>query len=180
MRWQCEQHSRPGDAPGRTEVRLGACRDAMCASICTITWSSSWAETGLRAEWLADTAHRGGVHRGHRAAPHCVEVRDQVALEAQDTDRTLCEDCLSRLCIDDSGELIHITARDACGSASLCRLSWQVIGYLLKTIFRPRWTEVLLRAALCCAEGLRALLPRCRGLCAGRPVCPGEIDRMHV
>ncbi|ESU40307.1 Mismatch DNA repair ATPase, partial [Giardia duodenalis] len=36
-----------------------------------------------------------------------------------------------------------------------------------------RRAEVLLRAALCCAEGLRALLPRCRGLCIGRPVCPG-------
>ena len=41
----------------------------MCASICTSTWSSSWAETGLRAAWLADTAHRGacteatGQHR---------------------------------------------------------------------------------------------------------------------
>ena len=101
MRWQCEQHSRPGDAPGRTEVRLGACRDAMCASICTSTWSSSWAETGLRAAWLADTAHRGGVHRGHRAAPHCVEVtvKDQVALGAQDTDRTLSKDQLSQGCV---------------------------------------------------------------------------------
>ena len=99
MRWQCEQHSRPGDAPGRTEVRLGACRDAMCASICTSTWSSSWAETGLRAAWLADTAHRGGVHRGHRAAPHCVEARDQVALGAQDTDRTLSKDQLSQGCV---------------------------------------------------------------------------------
>ena len=39
-----------------------------------------------------------GVHRGHRAAPHCVEVGDQVALGAQDTDRTLSKDQLSQGC----------------------------------------------------------------------------------
>ena len=40
-----------------------------------------------------------GVHRGHRAAPHCVEARDQVALGAQDTDRTLSKDQLSQGCV---------------------------------------------------------------------------------
>ena len=84
--------------------------------------------------------------------------------------RPPCGGCL-RLCIDDQ-ESDAESLREMRAGVRLCAgvgRSW-----LLRTVLRPRWDlEVLLRAALCCAEGLRgvaALLLTAEG-CALAALC---------
>ena len=73
---------------------------------------------------------------------------------------------LSRLCI--RGLLracCRTAARDACGSASLCRLSWQVMA-----------AETVVSTGRGATQSGPVL---CRGLCIGRPVCSGARGRLR-
>ena len=113
----------------------------------------------------------------HRVAQHGVEVT--VGTEGpRGSHRPPCGDCL-RLCIDDQ-ESDAGPLREMRVGVRLCAGSGR--SWLLR--LSSRQAEVLLRAALCCAEGLRGRhccpSPHCRGLRAGRPVCPGASGRLHL
>ena len=56
--------------------------------------------------------------------------------------------------------------------------------WLLKAILRPRWNRSAIQKQLLCSVQRRDCVhgcpsPHCRGLCTGRPACPGASGRLH-